>query len=155
MRATTLTPEYWAEQRQRVDGRFQKLHARDNALIKGIGIPSEEDLTIGTGKHMKMAVLFLDICASTARAGDTPETQQDELKAMAVFFDTMIRIIEDLGGTVEKNTGDGLMAYFEDADYPDNGSTRAVSAALHMMRANQHLISPRLTQIGIKPFSFV
>jgi adenylate cyclase len=154
MDAKRISPTYWEQQKERVDSRFQKLLLRDNALIKGLGIPSEDDLAIGTGKHMNMAVLFLDICKSTARSDNTPGGQHRELQGMTIFFDAMIKIIEDLDGTVEKNTGDGLMAYFEDAGYSDNGCTRAISAAMHMKRTNELLISPRLVELGIDPFVF-
>ena len=31
---------------------------------------------------------------------------------LSLFFSEMIRVVGDYGGTVEKNTGDGIMAYF-------------------------------------------
>ena len=67
------------------------------------------------------------------------------LRVLSLFFTEMIRIVEDYGGTVEKNTGDGLMAYFEDGGHGNNKATkRAVTAALTMMAANQNLIRPIL-----------
>jgi adenylate cyclase len=36
------------------------------------------------------------------------------LRVLNLYFSEMIKIAEEYGGTVEKNTGDGLMAYFED-----------------------------------------
>jgi adenylate cyclase len=78
------------------------------------------------------------------------------LAALNLFFTEMIRIAEDYGGTVEKNTGDGLMAYFEDnGGIPaEGGCKRAVACALTMMAAREHLIVPALQAQGFAPFSF-
>jgi len=45
---------------------------------------------------------------------DTPAEQDLMLRVLALFFSEMIRIAEEYGGVVEKNTGDGLMVYFSD-----------------------------------------
>jgi len=51
------------------------------------------------------------------------------LRVLNLFFTEMIRIVEDYGGAVEKNTGDGLMAYFEDraADDPGGNSVQGLN----------------------------
>jgi class 3 adenylate cyclase len=68
----------------------------------------------------------------------------------------MIRIVEDYGGTVEKNTGDGLMAYFEDGggDPPAIGSKRAVACALTMLRTNDEGIAPVLMATRVDRIRF-
>ena len=54
-----------------------------------------------------MAVLFLDISGFSVRKSETVEEQGMILKILNLFFTEMIRIAEEYGGTVEKNTGDG------------------------------------------------
>ena len=67
------------------------------------------------------------------------------LRVFDFFFTEMIRIAEDYGGTVEKNTGDGLMAYFEDGGgHRESGAKRAVACALTMMDTTSWLINPVL-----------
>src|SRR5262249_15618490 len=68
----------------------------------------------------------------------------------------MTKVAEDYGGTVEKNTGDGLMAYFEDGGGtpPGTGPQRAVSSALTMFAANEHLVKPILQASSIEPIQF-
>ena len=53
----------------------------------------------------------------------------------------MIRIAEEYGGNVEKNTGDGLLAYFNDDEGtpPEFGPKRAVACALTMSRQSNIL----------------
>ena len=79
------------------------------------------------------------------------------LRVLNLFFTEMIRIIEDYGGFVEKNTGDGLMAYFEDRAPVDPGTNsvkRAVASALTMDAANEYLIGPVLRASGVEPLKF-
>lgn len=68
----------------------------------------------------------------------------------------MIRIAEDYGGTVEKNTGDGLMVYFEDGggDPPEDGCKRAITAAATMLNATEKAINPVLASYGIAEINF-
>lgn len=96
-----------------------------------------------------MAVLFLDISGFSKRPSETEEEQGMLLRVLNLFFTEMIKIAEEYGGTVEKNTGDGLMAYFEDGagNPPERGAKRAVACALTMMAANEHLKSQSLMQL--------
>lgn len=66
------------------------------------------------------------------------------LSALNLFFTEMMKIAEDYGG-VEKNTRDGLMAYFDDG-MDVAASKKTVACALTMMR----LIAPP-TPLGRRP----
>ncbi len=79
------------------------------------------------------------------------------LRILNLFFTEMIRIIEDYGGAVEKNTGDGLMAYFEDRSAVDPGANsvkRALACALTMDATNEWLIAPVLRATGVPMLQF-
>lgn len=80
--------------------------------------------------------MFLDICKFSARPAWTEQAQQTLLQILSLFFTEMIKIVEDYGGFVEKNTGDGLMAYFvKEPNDETSAQQRAVSAALTMFSA--------------------
>ena len=68
----------------------------------------------------------------------------------------MIRICEEYGGTVEKNTDDGLMAYFEDSagDPPETGCKRAIAAALTMFYITDNAINPVLVRSNAQAIQF-
>jgi class 3 adenylate cyclase len=66
--------------------------------------------------------MFLDISKFSQWPAWTEQEQDILLRVLSLFFTEMIRIVEDFGGVVEKNTGDGLMAYF----VKDPGDTVAV-----------------------------
>ena len=79
------------------------------------------------------------------------------LRILNLFFTEMIRLVEDYGGAVEKNTGDGLMAYFENraaADPGTNSVKRALACALTMDATNQILIAPVLRATGVPIIQF-
>ena len=117
-------------------------------------MPEENDLLLGTGRRLQMAVMFIDLCGFSARPAVTSAEQELLLRTFDFFFTEMIRVAEDYGGTVEKNTGDGLMAYFEDRGGVDLGTRRAVGAALTMLDTTDQVINPVLRNNGIKPIDF-
>jgi len=150
-----LQGAYWQAQIERVVALREKIDARTTAP-PGRVIPDDDDLVIGSGRRLNLAVMFLDISGFSQRRSETPEEQLMLLRVLNLFFSEMIKIAEDYGGTVEKNTGDGLMAYFEDAggEPPEKGVKRAVASALTMMATNQYLIRPILLATPVPEVSF-
>jgi adenylate cyclase len=148
-----LEKTYWDQQQQRVQELLRKINARPEPL-QGRAVPDDESLAIGEGRRLALAVVFLDISSFSQRPSTTIEEQDMALRVVNLFFTEMMKIAEDYGGTVEKNTGDGLMAYFEDVGHMDNGAKRAVAAALTMMAANHYLIRPILKATPTKEIEF-
>ena len=150
-----LQTTYWQQQIARVDRVREQIAARLN-ITAGRTIPDSSDLAIATGRRLSVAIMFLDISGFSNRPAETEEEQATQMAALNLFFSEMTKIAEDYGGTVEKNTGDGLMAYFEDgsASSPENGSHRAVACALTMFAAGDILINPILIRSGIDQIRF-
>ena len=100
--------------------------------------------------------MFIDISGFSGRASGTTDQQQFLLNVLNLYFSEMIRICEEYGGTVEKNTGDGLMAYFEDnsGEPPESGCKRAVAAALTMFYVTDNAINPVLLNSNTHPIQF-
>jgi len=151
-----LTSSYWQEQVNRVVQMRDKIAARTNWVEEGRVVPEDEDLIIGTGRRLDMAIMFLDLCSFSGRPSETLQEQEMLLRALNLFFSEMIKIAEDYGGVVEKNTGDGLMAYFNDneGDPPADGTKRAVAGALTMFYVTAQLINPILRNSKIEDFRF-
>ena len=79
------------------------------------------------------------------------------LRILNLFFTEMIRVVEDYGGAVEKNTGDWLMAYFEDRAAIDPGTNsvkRALACVLTMDATNEMLVAPVLRATGVPTLRF-
>lgn len=150
-----LTPAYFRAQIKRVIGTLNKIIARPNPVAAGRVIPEADDIAIHDGRRLDATVMFLDICKFSNRPCEGADEQMAIVQILSLFFTEMIRIIEDHGGYVEKNTGDGLMAYFAQNDLP--GITiqqRALSCALTMFCAAENIINPLLTRSNIEPLRF-
>jgi len=122
--------------------RNTQLETRVDASTQGRVIPEEEQLAIGEGKHFnELAVLFLDVCGFSDLPNWTTDEQKIVLKTLNLFMGEMLSIVRDFGGTFEKNTGDGLMAYFgEGANSRAEAVKPAVEAAVMMHYVNDNLI---------------
>jgi len=141
--------------RQRIGRILQRIGELGSA-VDGRVIPDEDGLLLGVGRRLPLAVMFLDISGFSARPSYTATEQSVNLQVLNLFFTEMVRIAEDYGGAVEKNTGDGLLAYFE-----ENGGTppapavkRAVACALTMMATNDYFVNPVLRGSGVPELSF-
>lgn len=150
-----LQTAYWQQQIERVERVREQIAARLN-ISSGQTIPDTTDLAMATGRRLPAAIMFIDICGFSSRPCETESEQAMLMAALNLFFSEMIKIAEDYGGTVEKNTGDGLMAYFEDGTStpPENGPHRAVACALTMFAASEYLLNPILTRSDIEPIKF-
>jgi len=119
----------------------------------GRKVPDDDDLIIGDARRLRLAVLFVDICKfSEIRSYD--ENEQDQVfMLLNLFMAEMLHIIKKMGGDFEKNTGDGLMAYFKSSS--DEESTRlAIEAAITMHFLNDQVISPRLKNMSLPAIKF-
>ncbi len=151
-----LTTSYWQSELDRLQRTLSSIEDRPQAATPGRVIPQPDDLAIGTGRQLNAAVLFTDISRFSDRPSGTASEQHFLLKVLNLYFSEMIRICEEYGGTVEKNTGDGLMAYFEDnsGDPPETGCKRALAAALTMFYVTQNAINPVLRNSNTQEIEF-
>jgi class 3 adenylate cyclase len=151
-----LPTAYWQSQVDRIKQLLDVIGGRPVPVAPGRVVPQSGDLAIGTGRQLNAAVLFTDISGFSARPSGTASEQQLLINVLNLYFSEMIRVCEEYGGTVEKNTGDGLMAYFEDnsGDPPETGCKRAVAAALTMLHVTTNAINPILLNSNTDPIEF-
>ena len=155
MKYDGLQQSYWQQRDQKIKEILQHIQARPQ-LGNGRVLPDDQDLSIGDGRRLPMAIMFLDICGFSKRAMGNLQEQDLILRVLNLFFSEMIRIAQDYGGTIEKHTGDGLMIYFEDnsGNPPEKGTVRAIACALTMQAVNLYFISPILQNSGVNPIEF-
>lgn len=149
---------YRTTQRDRVAATAMKISSRSN-LRPGRVIPDADDLAIHEGRFLNAAVLFLDISGFTGRPQETRDQQEQLLQGLSLFFTEAIRVVEDFGGVVEKNTGDWLMAYFaREADEDASKELRSLTAAITLFDAMSGgpdaPLSTELWKFGVEPFRF-
>lgn len=146
---------YWEKQKTRLLSTLKNLGSVQDPIQSGRVIPDEQAISFGLGRRLKMAILFLDISGFSALPSESLNEQEVLLRVLNLFFSEIVKTAEDFGGTVEKNTGDGLMAYFEDTSAGSSlGSERAISAALTMFYVTANLINPILLKNNLLPLRF-
>jgi class 3 adenylate cyclase len=149
------TKRYLSEIIARGDRRIEVLQDRIQGITEGRVMPDREEITIGSGRRFDLAVLFLDVCAFSSRPNWMADEQKVVLALMNIFMAEMLSIVKDFGGTYEKNTGDGLMAYFgEDAATDSERVKPAIEAAVVMHYVNDRLITPWLKNQNVQPLDF-
>ena len=155
MNYDALDSTYWEAQRARVEQLRKKIADRPQ-IGDGRLVPADDDLAIGDGRRLWMAVMFIDICGFSSRRMETLAEQDLMLRVLNLFFTEMTKISEEYGGSVEKNTGDGLLVYFNDNEgVPrENGSKRAIACALTMFAATRYCINPIVEASGENPIQF-
>jgi len=151
-----LTVGYWGSQIERLRKALADINGRSAPTALGRTVPAPSDLALGTGRQLRVAVLFTDISSFSSRPSGSYSEQRILLDALNFYFSEMIRICEEYGGTVEKNTGDGLMSYFEDnaGDPPETGCKRALAAALTMLHVTENAINPVVKASNMDPIRF-
>jgi adenylate cyclase len=147
-----LDQSYWEAQKQRIASLRDKIKRRP-AIGDGRVVPADDDLSICDGRRLSIAIMFIDICGFSSRPMDTAAEQDLMLRILNLYFTEMIRIAEEYGGNVEKNTGDGLLIYFNDneGNPPASGPKRAVSCALTMFATTKYLLNPIIVNSNAKP----
>jgi adenylate cyclase len=135
---------------------FTKRHTRLQELLPirdGRSIPNDDDLLIGDARRLTLAILFIDICGFSKIDSRTVEQQTRVLTILNLFMAEMLRLVKKNGGEFEKNTGDGLMAYFRGGSEKES-TRRALETAVQMHFFNDHVIKPRFEGLGLPAISF-
>ncbi len=141
--------EYLDQIIDRTNKRINTLNQKLLTVKPGEQMPVEDQVTIGSGRQMEVAVLFLDICGYSSWFNDSYESQKFVLAVMNIFMAEMMNIVRDRNGVFEKNTGDGLMAYFGcETNNPVECIKSAIEASLTMHYFNDHLLTPFIKKQG-------
>jgi adenylate cyclase len=111
-------------------------------------LDSPEGLKLG-GERRHLAILFADIVSFTKRAEKT--TPEDLLALLNTYMTSMIDVIFNTGGVVDKLMGDGIMAFWGAPNDLENPSRSAIDCALKMLQ-NLHVLQttdPRFADLDI------
>jgi adenylate cyclase len=95
------------------------------------------------GEEVDATIMFVDVREFTVFAERTPA--REVVATINGLFATIVPIIHDHGGRVDKYTGDGVMAVFGTPRQQPDHADKALGAALVMARA----VQSGLLQVGI------
>lgn len=130
-----------------VDG----LDDRLDSIVDGRIAPALENITIGSGRKMRAAILFFDIRGFTKR---TSSADLEKLKETLYMLDCVIpiimKVIYDHNGYIEKNTGDGVMAIIGAEESDEDAANKALDIATAIFYVLKHIVNPHLESVGIE-----
>ncbi len=129
----------------------------NNRLIKKIPdartMPDLSALSIGSAKRMTAVILFFDFeNFTTVTSHLSPE---QTLMILNVATTTVMRIVREWNGTVEKHTGDGVMAILgtETAEH-DTIAREAIEVAQTIQYIMKSDVLPHLNEQGLPVLNF-
>ncbi|SPF32904.1 Adenylate/guanylate cyclase [Syntrophobacter sp. SbD1] len=92
---------------------------------------------ISRGQRKELTILFSDIKDFTAHSSTySPDRIRGFLND---YFETMVEVVFNYEGTVDKYIGDGLMVFFGDPEPTPDHALRAVRAAIEMQKKAREL----------------
>lgn len=136
---------------ERVQERADKVEGRLESIGSGRTAPALNRLRLNEAKEYRLGMVFIDINEFSDYVFN--HNEHSVLKMLGLFIPEVIQLVRDYDGYFEKNTGDGVLAYFG----AEQNDREAVSTLLDFLStvkwalANQ--INPWLIENDIEPIS--
>jgi len=116
-------------------------------------MPDLRALEIGTAKRMNAAILFFDLESFTSVTSHV--SLEETLMILNVVTTTVMRIIREWGGTVEKHTGDGVMGILgTETLNAELIAQQAVESAQTIRYLMQNVVVPELIENNLPSLNF-
>jgi class 3 adenylate cyclase len=136
---------------ERVSDRAEKAAKRLEHIPNGRVMPDLEDLHLAETKRFSMGVVFVDLVNSGEYL--TRNGPRKTIFMLNVFIPQIMDLVKDFNGYFEKNTGDGILAYFGvgQSDRPAvENLLEYLSCLRYTLRA---IINPILQEYGVEQVS--
>lgn len=147
------TKTYYDKIWERIEDRKNKFDDITNNLKSQKKFPDIKSLNLGEGREITAGVLFVDIVSFTERSRQ--ETPEQLLFTLDIFLSEMATIVNGWGGTIEKFTGDGLMAIFDTSQTTIAGMAKdIIDVATTMRYSIDGPINSFLKSRGIEPIKY-
>lgn len=120
-------------------------------IPKGETMPDLQDMRIHDTKEFRLGIVFIDINGFTEYTYDN--TDKDVLFMLNVFIPKVMQLVREMDGAFEKNTGDGILAYFG-AENNDETTAEDVLFFYLLIQILLHYgINPTLKEYDVEPIS--
>jgi adenylate cyclase len=133
---------YWDELTLQFKCLTKDLKFKLEEVVNGRVVPSIDNMPIGSARKLQAAVMFFDLRGSSSWSVDVA------VYVLNVVIPTMMRIVHDHDGYIEKNTGDGVMAIFALGD-GEKTCKSALQCAMASFCTLREVINPHLLNIGL------
>ena len=99
---------------ERIEEHADDVEDRLENIPNSYSTPDLEDMSIGTVKEFRLGAVFIDIAGFIKYIRN--EDNQDVLCILNLFVPEVMELVRDYNGYFEKNTGNGILAYFGAGD---------------------------------------
>jgi len=134
-----------------VEEQAELVDERLDDIPNSYSMPDLEEMTLHEAKQFRLGIVFLDINSFTDYTQSHPP--RDVLFMLNVFIPKVIDLVRGLDGAFEKNTGDGVLAYFG-AGEDDDVIADTVLAYFFGVQLLLHIaVNPVLKEYDVEPIS--
>lgn len=139
------------EVREDIKEHAELVEERLDHIPRSHNMPDPEDMKLHSAKQFRLGIVFIDINGFSDYS--TRNSEKDVLFMLNVFLPKIMESIRKIGGDFEKNTGDGLLAYFgAGAEDMDAAETALVYFTLVQLTLHA-AVNPVLEDHSIEPIS--
>lgn len=140
-----------AEIEERIDEQADLVEERLDHIPSGYTMPDREDMRMASAKKFKLGIVFIDINDFTDYTSNNDE--YDVLFMLNLFVPEIMEIARDYDGYFEKNTGDGILAYFGVGESYEEISETILEYFATVKFALANHINPILEDHSIEPIT--
>ena len=135
----------------RVNEQVSIVEERLEHIPDSYSMPDLEDMTLHTAKKFDLGIVFIDINDFTDY---TDRNDYGEVLFMLnIFVPETMELVRDYDGYFEKNTGDGILAYFGAGDDNTAIAHTVLEYIASVKTTLADYVNPTLEEFGIEPIS--
>lgn len=145
----TLTYSQKRDIHESLDRREEKLPDRLEQISNGRAHPQNWNKRLNEPKQYEIATVFIDIDDFSEYL--LTNGPKKTLYMVSLFIPEAMRVITEYSGHFEKNTGDGLLAYFGFGKLPSESIADVLQYITTVRWVLSNEVNPRLEKMGINP----
>lgn len=146
-----LSDEIKESIRNTVDNASSDADGRLTSISRGQVIPDLEDMRFHEARRFSLGIAFVDINSYGLYLAE--QGQRDTLFMLNVVIPTIMRIVREYNGFFEKNTGDGVLAYFGVGETDEDAVERLLEYLATVRWALNKHINPTLNTYDVPEVS--
>jgi class 3 adenylate cyclase len=123
----------------------------DGEISTGYTIPSINKQRLQEPKEYDLSVVFIDITGFSNYVIDN--TEKEVLYMLGIFIPAILETVREFDGYFEKNTGDGVLAYFGFRENRQESVEKLLDYLATVKWTLANHVNPILTNNGIDPVS--
>jgi class 3 adenylate cyclase len=135
----------------RIDERVDALNDRLDHIPDSYVMPEPDEMTIGSAKQFRLGIVFVDIAGFSDYAYRNDD--EDVLFMLNLLIPEIMELVRENDGDFEKNTGDGILAYFGAGESDEWTSHLVLTYIATIKTVLADFVNPALEAEGVEPVS--